>query len=105
MLFFSERRYTLSAFYDEFVENRYADSFLQELNAAKDVEIEGFRLLEEYSNNLLAELEQTGVRLTGSVEERCLIAFLNYRTYASVILIDGAFNCCLKYSDSRPCLT
>lgn len=79
MLFFGERRYTLSAFYDEFVENRYAESFLEELIALEDIEVEGFRLLDEYSNKLLADLEKAGVRLTGgSVEERCLIAFLNY---------------------------
>jgi len=78
MLSFGERRYTLSAFYDEFVENRYADSFLQELIALKDTEVEGFRLLESYSNKLLVELEQAGVQLTGNVEERCLIAFCHY---------------------------
>jgi len=79
MLFFGERHYTFSAFYDEFAENRYAESFLEKLNDLTDIEVEGFHLLEEYSNKLLADLEQTGMRLTrGSVEERCLIAFLNY---------------------------
>lgn len=72
------QHYTFSAFYNNFVEDCYADSFLKDLNALTDIEVEGFSLLEEYSSKVLSELEQAGVRLTGNVEERCLIAFCHY---------------------------
>ena len=75
---FAEQHYTFATFYEEFLEGPLATGFLEELIALTVVEIEGFRLLKERCARILKKLEQEGARPTGSIEERCLIAFCHY---------------------------
>lgn len=67
-----------SAFYDEFVDDRYAATFIETLQGLADVESDGLTLISDFAGKVLADLEQAGVRLMGSVGERCLIAFCYY---------------------------
>jgi hypothetical protein len=72
------RTLKFAAFYDEFVDDRYAAAFIESLQELADVEADGLTLVSEFAEKVLTDLEQTGVTLTGSVGERCLVAFCYY---------------------------
>ncbi len=67
-----------AAFYDEFVEDRYAAEFIEALQGLADVEAEDSTFVSDFAERMLTDLEQAGVQLAGSVGERCLIAFCQY---------------------------
>lgn len=73
-----ERTDTFAAFHKKYIEDIYADNFLDQLLNSADPEKAGAQNLRDTWQRILRNLQQRGLQLAGDVGQQCLFAFCLY---------------------------